>query len=76
MRPPRPTKLYPEYWDRVAEIRVLRAPPDDWQKLIAWRTDLAKHGFRLLRVTSEGQEMVAIFGRSRDRTRDLSDSDF
>jgi hypothetical protein len=54
---------------------VLRAPVNDWQKLITWRSDLGKRGFRLLRVVSEGGEMVAIFGRSRDRARELTDAD-
>jgi hypothetical protein len=53
----------------------MRAPTDDWQKLIAWRIDLHKRGFRLLRVTSAHNEMVAIFGRSRDRSRELTDAD-
>lgn len=73
--PPRSNKPYPEHWDRVAEIRVFRALATEWQKLITWRTDLGKRGYRLLRVVSEGDDMVAVFGRSRDRGRELTDTD-
>lgn len=73
--PSRSSKPYPDHWDRVAEIRVLRTATSDWQKLISWRADLGKRGFRLLRVISERDEMVAIFGRSRDGARELDDAE-
>jgi hypothetical protein len=58
-------KPYPAQWERVADLRVFRTSPDAWEKLIAWRTDMGKRGWRLLRVTHEGPELVAVFGRTK-----------
>jgi hypothetical protein len=63
-------KPYPEQWERVADLRVFRTSPDAWEKLIAWRTDMGKRGWRLLRVTHEGPELVAVFGRTKADRQD------
>jgi len=44
---------------------VFRTTAQEWQKLIGWRTDMRKRGWKLLRVSSEGSEMVAVFGRTK-----------
>jgi hypothetical protein len=58
-------KPYPAQWERVADLRVFRTTTEDWEKLIAWRGDMRKRGWRLLRVTHEGPELVAVFGRTK-----------
>ncbi len=65
--PPRPStdKPYPADWEEVAELRVFRAPEDDWIKLVTWRADMHKRGWRLLKVNSDTGEVVAVFGRTK-----------
>jgi hypothetical protein len=63
-------KPYPAQWERVADLRVFRTSPEAWEKLIAWRTDMGKRGWRLLRVTNEGPELVAVFGRTKADRQD------
>ena len=63
-------KPYPAQWERVADLRVFRTSPDAWEKLIAWRTDMGKRGWKLLRVTHEGPELVAVFGRTKADRQD------
>ncbi|HKR56343.1 MAG TPA: hypothetical protein VJS20_08575 [Gemmatimonadales bacterium] len=46
-------------------MRVFRTTSEEWSKLIAWRADMRRRGWSLLRVSSEGQEMVAVFGRTK-----------
>lgn len=58
-------KPYPAQWERVADLRVFRTTTEDWEKLIAWRADMRKRGWRLLRVSHEGPELVAVFGRTK-----------
>jgi hypothetical protein len=58
-------KPYPAQWERVADLRVFRTTTEDWEKLIAWRADMRKRGWRLLRVSHEGAELVAVFGRTK-----------
>lgn len=63
------SKPYPPHWETVADLRVFRTTTTEWDKLIGWRTDMRKRGWKLLRVSSDGPEMVAIFGRTKaDRT--------
>jgi hypothetical protein len=63
-------KPYPIDWDRVADVRVMRTTTQEWEKLIAWRTDMRRRGWKLLRVSHEGPELVAVFGRTKtDRAR-------
>ena len=63
------SKPYPPHWEAVAELRVFRSTSEEWEKLIGWRADMRKRGWKLLRVSSDGPEMVAIFGRTKiDRT--------
>ncbi len=64
-------KPYPAQWERVADLRVFRTSPEAWEKLIAWRTDMGKRGWRLLRVTHEGPELIAVFGRTKADRRPL-----
>jgi hypothetical protein len=59
------SKPYPAQWERVADLRVFRTTTEDWQKLIAWRADMRKRGWRLLRVSHDGPELVAVFGRTK-----------
>lgn len=70
MAPPTPVPLkpYPPQWESVADLRVFRTTSEEWPKLIAWRADMRRRGWSLLRVSSEGAEMVAVFGRTKERT--------
>ena len=58
-------KPYPESWEQVAELRVFRTDPDDWDRLATWRQDRRKRGWKLLRVTSDDTELVAVFGKTK-----------
>ena len=60
-----PAKPYPDEWENVAHLRVLRTVAGDWDKLIGWRNDMTKRGFRLLKVTSDDKEIVAVFGKTK-----------
>ena len=60
-----PSKPYPAQWEQVADLRVFRTTAQEWEKLIGWRADMRKRGWKLLRVASEGSEMVAVFGRTK-----------
>jgi hypothetical protein len=62
---PSPLKPYPPQWETVADLRVFRTTAEEWQKLLGWRADMRKRGWRLLRVSSDGPELVAIFGRTK-----------
>ncbi len=56
---------YPAYWEQVADLRVFHTTLPEWEKLIGWRADMRRKGWRLLRVTSSSSEIVAIFGRTK-----------
>ncbi len=56
---------YPPAWDDVAEVRVFRTTQEQWSRLIGWRRDMRRRGWKLLRVQTERREMVAVFGRTR-----------
>src|SRR5881296_154219 len=60
-----PSKPYPPQWEQVADLRVFRTTSHEWEKLIGWRADMRKRGWKLLRVASEGTEMVSLFGRTK-----------
>lgn len=63
------SKPYPAHWESVADLRVFRTTSEEWEKLLGWRQDMRRRGWKLLRVSSEGPELVAIFGRTKeDRT--------
>ena len=51
-------KPYPESWEQVAELRVFRTHATD-------RQDMWKRGWRLLKVTSDEVELVAVFGKTK-----------
>ncbi len=57
--------LAPESWEQVAELRVFRANPTHWERLIKWRKDMRRKGWKLLRVSTSSGVLVAIFGRTR-----------
>jgi hypothetical protein len=56
---------YPPDWERVAELRVFHSTPEEWEKLISWRSDMQKKGWRLLQVSSGKAELIAVFGRTK-----------
>lgn len=58
-------KPYPETWEQVADLRVFRTNAQDWDRLIGWRQDMRKRGWKLLRVTSDEVELVAVFGKTK-----------
>ena len=58
---------YPPHWENVADLRVFRTTPTEWEKLIGWRTDMRKRGWKLLKVQTEDTEVVAIFGRTKTK---------
>jgi hypothetical protein len=64
---PVPPAPYPPHWENVADLRVFRTTAAEWEKLIAWRTDMRKRGWKLLKITSEDVEVVAIFGRTKTK---------
>ena len=68
-QPPGPSKStpYPPHWESVADLRVFRTTAQEWEELITWRNDMLKRGWKLLRVTSEEIEVVAIFGRTKTK---------
>jgi hypothetical protein len=59
------TKPYPESWEQVADLRVFRTSAKDWDRLITWRQDMRKRGWKLLKVTSDEVELVAVFGKTK-----------
>ncbi len=61
---------YPPHWEEVAEIRVFRAPSAEWSKLSDWSADMRKRGWRLLRVSSDAGQIVAVYGKSRNPVAD------
>jgi hypothetical protein len=58
---------YPPNWEDVAELRVFRTTAERWQRLIAWRAEMRRKGWKLLQVSADGGEMVAVFGRTKDK---------
>lgn len=56
---------YPDTWEEVAELRVFRTTAPKWASLIAWRAEMRRKGWKLLRVATESGEIVAVFGRTR-----------
>jgi len=58
-------KPYPDEWESVAELRVFRATAGEWDKLITWRADMTRRGWRLLKVNSDEHELVAVFGKTK-----------
>ena len=62
---PERNKPYPESWEQVADLRVFRTDAKDWDRLATWRQDMRKRGWKLLRVTSDDVELVAVFGKTK-----------
>ena len=44
-------------------MKVFRATSGDLEKVVGWRTDMLKRGWKLLRVSSDANEIVAVFGK-------------
>lgn len=65
---PQPGNPYPPDWERNADVRVFRANAEEWDKLTAWSADMRKRGWRLLKVTTEGSQLVAVFGKTREQS--------
>jgi hypothetical protein len=65
--PPEPDERpYPVDWDQVAELRVFRTTAERWQRLLGWRSEMRRKGWKLLRVSAPAGEMVAVFGRTKE----------
>jgi len=64
-----PNRPYPEQWDEVAEVRVLRTTVPKWTNLIAWRAEMRRKGWKLLKVATDKDEMIGVFGRTRDELK-------
>jgi hypothetical protein len=62
---PHGNKPYPDAWEQVADLRVFRTAAEDWDRLATWRHDMTKRGWRLLKVTSDEVELIAVFGKSK-----------
>jgi len=79
-KPPAPStasggsRPYPAHWEEVADLRVFRTTAEEWEKLLSWRNDMRRRGWKLLRVSSDGPEMVAVFGRTRNDRADRAAS--
>ena len=56
---------YPRSWENVAQLRVFRTSTGEWDKVVGWRADMVKRGWKLLRVSSDAEEIVAVFGKTR-----------
>lgn len=56
---------YPKDWEKVAELRVFRTTAERWQQLIGWRAEMQRKGWKLLHVSADAGEMLAVFGRTR-----------
>lgn len=56
---------YPATWENTAHLRIFRTSPGDWDKVASWRTDMLKRGWKLLRVSSNAEEIVAVFGKTK-----------
>jgi hypothetical protein len=63
--PQDPLRPYPESWEQVADLRVFRTDASDWDRLATWRQDMRKRGWKLLKVTSDEVELVAVFGKTK-----------
>jgi hypothetical protein len=61
------SRPYPEDWEAVAEIRVFRTTEQRWQRLLGWRSEMGRKGWKLLQVSADGGDMVAVFGRTKDQ---------
>ena len=66
---PERAKPYPDTWEQVADLRVFRTTAEDWERLITWRTDMRRAGWKLLRVTTDEVELVAVFGKTKSIRR-------
>ena len=67
--PPRVSRplwhIAPEPWEQGAELRVFRTTAKRGQRLIRWRADMRRKGWKLLQVSANKDEMLAVFGRTK-----------
>ena len=49
----------------MAELRVFRTTAPKWTSLIAWRGEMRRKGWKLLKVATENGEVIGVFGRTR-----------
>ncbi len=66
-QPPAAEGRYPGQWRDAADLRVFRARPGEWHKLSTWRGEMSRLGWRLLKVDTTEEELVAVFGKTRQR---------
>ncbi len=59
------SKPYPDTWENVADLRVFRTNATEWEKLVGWRHEMHRRGWKLLRVNHDGPELIAVFGRTK-----------
>jgi hypothetical protein len=45
---------------------VFRTTAEQWTKLMGWRSDMQRKGWRLLLVTSDSEGLMAVFGRTKE----------
>ena len=65
---------YPPDWEQVAELRVFKTTHKEWGRLITWRGDMKKKGWKLLRVTTSTGQLIAVFGRTRQELLSRAES--
>ena len=58
-------RWYPRSWENVAHLRVFRTSSGEWDMVVTWQADMVKRGWRLLRVSSDAEEIVAVFGKTK-----------
>lgn len=66
--------VYPETWEQVAELRVFRTTSERWQRLIGWRAEMRRKGWKLLQVSADHGEMLAVFGRTKEELLDRQEA--
>ena len=69
-----PNRAYPVEWDAVAELRVFRTTAPRWTSLIAWRAEMRRKGWKLLKVATESGEVIGVFGRTRAELKHREES--
>lgn len=67
-------KPYPADWEQVADLRVFKTTPKEWERLVSWRGDMKKKGWKLLRVTTSAGQLSAVFGRTRQELLSRTES--
>jgi len=58
---------FPASWQEMADLRVLKTRPEEWDKLSTWCRDMTRRGWSLLKITTTSAELLAVFGKTRAR---------